>query len=83
MAFYFKNIKKDVIMTEEKEEKYGNDNIYRFCEKNIESDKVRDHCHSTLKFREPAHSKCNNNVTQDRGNMMHFKFHNFVIMTAI
>ena len=45
MAFYFKNTNKDIIMTEEDEEDNGNDNICRFCEKNIESDKVRDHCH--------------------------------------
>ena len=33
-------------MTEEDEEDFQNDNICRFCEKkNIESDKVRDHCH--------------------------------------
>ena len=25
--------------------------ICRFCEKNIESDKVRDHCHLTGKYR--------------------------------
>ena len=51
-------------MTEEDEEHCKNNNICRFCEKNIESDKVRDHCHSTGKYRGPAHSKCNINVTQ-------------------
>ena len=44
MAFYFKKTKKDIIMTEEDEEDYKNDNICRFCEKEILSDKVRDHC---------------------------------------
>ena len=34
MAFYFKNTKKDIIMTEEDEEDYRNNNICRFCEKN-------------------------------------------------
>ena len=34
-------------MTEEAEDEYRNNNICQFCEKNIESDKVRDHCHST------------------------------------
>ena len=42
MAFYFKNTKKDRIKTEEDVEDYGNNNICRFCEKNIECDKVRD-----------------------------------------
>ena len=77
MAFYFKNTKKDIIMTEEDEEDFKNDNICRFCEKNIESDKVRDHCHLTGKYRGPAHSKCNINVTQKQSNFMPFIFHNF------
>ena len=33
MAFYFKNTKKDIIMTQEDEEKNKNINICRFCEK--------------------------------------------------
>ena len=33
MAFYFKNTKKDIIMTEKNEEDYRNDNICQFCEK--------------------------------------------------
>ena len=31
-------------MTKEDEEDYRSRNICRFCERNIESDKVRDHC---------------------------------------
>ena len=77
MAFYFKNTKKDIIMTEENEEDFKNDNICRFCEKNIESDKVRDHCHLTGKYRGPAHSKCNINNTQKQSNFIPFLFHNF------
>ena len=77
MAFYFKKTKKDIIMTEENEEDYKNDNICRFCEKNIESDKVRDHCHLTGKYRGPAHSNCNVNVTQKQSNFIPFIFHNF------
>ena len=56
MALYFKKNKKDIIMTEEDEEDYRNNNIFRFCEKNIKSDKVRDHCHLISKYRGPAHS---------------------------
>ena len=76
MAFYFKNTKKDIIMTEENED-FRNDKICRFCEKNIESDKVRYHCHLTSKYRGPADSICNVNVTQDQSNFIPFIFHNF------
>ena len=77
MAFYFKNTKKDIIMTDDDEEEYRNDNVCRFCEKNIESDKVRDHCHLTGKYRGPSHRKCNFNVTQKQSNFIPFIFHNF------
>ena len=62
-AFYFKNTKKEIIITEEDEEDYRKNEICRFCEKNVESDKVRDHCHLTANYRGPAHSKCNIKVT--------------------
>ena len=76
MVFYFKNTEKDIIMTEENEEDYRSDNICRFCEKEI-SDKVGDLCHLTGKYRGPAHSKCNINVTQKQSNFIPFIFHNF------
>ena len=76
MAFSFKNTKKDIIMTDE-EEDYRNNKVCRFCEKFIESDKVGDHCHLTGKYRGPAHSKCNINVTQKQSNFIPFIFHNF------
>ena len=77
MAFYFKNTKKNIIMTDDDEEEYKNDNNCRFCEKEIVSDKVRDHCHLTGEYRGPAHSKCNINVTQKQSNFIPFIFHNF------
>ena len=46
-------------MTQEDKEDFEIFNICRFCEKNIESNKVRDHYHLTGKYRKPAHSKCN------------------------
>ena len=76
MAFYFTNTKKDIIMTEEDED-FGNNNICRFCEKKILSDKVRDHCHLTGKYRGPAHNTCNINVKQKDSNFTPFAFHNF------
>ena len=77
MTFYFKNTEKDIIMTDDDEEVYRNDNVCRFCEKEILSDKVRDHCHLTGKYRGPAHSKCNVNVTQKQSKFIPFVFHNF------
>ena len=35
-----------------------------FVKKNIETNKVRDHCHLTGKYRGPAHNTCNINVKQ-------------------
>ena len=77
MALYFENTKKDIIMTEKVEKDYRNNIICRFCEKNIESDKVRDHCHLTGKYRGPAHNVCNINVKQKDSNFIPFAFHNF------
>ena len=77
MAFYFKNTKKDIIMTDEEEEDYRNNNVCRFCEKIFESDKVRDHCHLTGKYRGPAHKTCYINVKQRDSNFIPFAFHNF------
>ena len=77
MAFYFKNTKKDIVMTEEDEEDFDNNNICRFYEKSIKSDKVRDHCHLTGKYRGPTHNTCNINVKRKGSNFIPFAFHNF------
>ena len=79
MAFHFKNTKKEINMTQKDEEDYRNINVCRFCEKNIESDKVRDHYHLTGKYRGPAHIECNINVAQDQSNFIPLLFHNFSI----
>ena len=76
-AFFFKNTKKDIVMIEDDEEDFRKNNICRFCEKEIVSDKVRDHCHLTSKYRGPAHSTCNINVKQKDSNFIPFLFHNF------
>ena len=47
MTSYFKNTKKDIIMTQEDKEDFDNNNICRFCGREIISDKVRDHSHLT------------------------------------
>ena len=77
MTFYFKNTNKDIIMTQEDEEDYKDNNICRFCEKKIITYKARDHCHLTGSYRGPAHSICNNNVTQKQSNFIPFIFHNY------
>ena len=64
-------------MTQEVEEDYINNNICRFFEKNIESDKFRDHCHLTGNYRGPAHNTCNINVAQQQSNFIPLRFHNF------
>ena len=63
-------------MTEEVEEVFKI-NVCRFCEKEILSDKFRDHCHLTGKYRGPTHNKCNINVIQKQSNFIQFIFHNF------
>ena len=77
MTFYFTETKKDIIMTQEDEEDYKNNNNCRFCEKEILSDKVRDHCHLTGKYKRPAHNTCKINVKQKDSNFIPFAFHNF------
>ena len=77
MAIYCKNTKKDFIMRGKIKEDYTITNVCRKCEKNIESDKFRDHCHLTGKYRGPAHSNCNINFTQDQSNFLPFVSHNF------
>ena len=76
MALSFKNTNKNIIMTEKDEEDYRNNNVCRFCEKFFESDKVRDHCLLTGDNRCPAHTICNNIVTQKQNNFILFILHN-------
>ena len=79
MAFYFENTKKEIIMTKEDEEVFKNNNICRFCEKEILSDKVRDRCHLTGKYRGSAPKTCNINVRQADSIFIPFAFHTFRI----
>ena len=46
-------------MTNEDEEIYNNSQICWICKEELNTDKVRDHCHVTGKFRGVAHNKCN------------------------
>ena len=77
MNFYFEDTKKHIIMTEEDEEDFKENNISQFCEKKIESVKFRDHSHLTGRYRAPAQTTCNIDVTQDHSSFLPFVFHNF------
>ena len=77
LTFYFKNTKKDIIMAQEDKKDFDNKKISRFCEKGILSDKVRDPCHLTGKYRGPAHNTRNKSVQQKDSNFIPIAFHNF------
>ena len=77
MAYLFKITINDISMPKQGGEDYKNNNICRFCEEEIITDKVIDHCHLTEKYRGPAHSKCNIDVTQKQSNFIPFLFHYF------
>ena len=64
-------------MTEEDNQDFENNNICRYCEKCIETDKVRDHCHLTGKYRGPAHNECNLQVKQKDSNFITIGLHKF------
>ena len=46
-------------MTKEDEEIYNNSQFCRICKEELNTNKVRDHCHVTGKFRWAGHNKCN------------------------
>ena len=64
-------------MIQQDEEDYRNNNFCRFCEGNIESVKIRNHCQLTASYRGPAHNVCIINVTQKQSFFIPFIFHNF------
>ena len=57
-----KHFNKNLIMTVKEEERFQSNNICWLCEKLIEDEKVRDHCHLTGKFRGAVHWSCNINL---------------------
>ena len=46
-------------MTNKDEEIYNDSQICWICKEKLKTDKARDHCHVTGKFRGAAHNKCN------------------------
>ena len=57
-----KHFNKNLIMTEEEGQQFQLRNTCSICEKRIDDDNVRDHCHITGKFRGAAHWSCNINL---------------------
>ena len=57
-----KHFNKNLIISVEEEEQFEKTEISWICNKLIENDKVRDHCHITGKFRGAAHWNCNINL---------------------
>ena len=57
-----KKFNKDLIMIEKEEEQFQSSNTCWICEKLIDNEKVRDHCHITGKFRGADHWSCNTNL---------------------
>ena len=53
-------------MTNEVEEIFNNLHICWIWKQELNTDKVKDHCHVTGKFREAAHNKCNLKLRRPR-----------------
>ena len=53
------HVNKELIMTTQDEEIYNNSQICWICNEELNTDKVRDHCRITGKFRGAAHNQCN------------------------
>ena len=83
ISFCFKNTMIDIFLTEEDEEDFKITDVCSFCEKEILSDKVRDHCHLRGKYGGPAHSQCNINFTQGKSNTSPLIFYSFTIYDFI
>ena len=69
-------------MTQVDKEDFDKIIICRFCEKEKLSDKVRDHCHLTGKYRGPTHNTCNINVKRKIVILyhLHFRIFSFIIV---
>ena len=65
-----KYFNKNLIMTEEEE--LQSSNTFWICEKLIDDEKVRDHCHVTGKFRGVALRNCNINLQLTKKNSVIF-----------
>ena len=64
-------------MTQNDQEDFENNNIRRFCEKEILDNKVREHFDLTEKYRSAAHGECIINVKQSQNNFFSVILHDF------
>ena len=67
-----KNIVKPMEITKEQEKEFKNAKVCHICQKSLEDDRVRDHCHITGDYRGAAHSICN----------LNFKYKSFIPVLA-
>ncbi|XP_065667943.1 uncharacterized protein LOC136088191 [Hydra vulgaris] len=51
--------KKNIVYTHENKKDFDAATEYHICGKDLDNDKVRDHCHITGKYRGAAHNSCN------------------------
>ena len=59
-------------MTNEDEDIYNNSNICHICKEELNTDKVRDHCHMGGKFRGVLHNKCSLNLRLPKNYQLFF-----------
>ena len=57
-----KHFHKNLIMTEKEEKQFQSSDTCWICEKLIDDEKIRYHCHITRKFRGAVHWSCNKNL---------------------
>ena len=74
-----KHFNKNLIMTQ-KEENFRSRNTCWICQKLIDDEKVRDHCHITGKQRGAVHWSCNVNLKLTKNVLI---FHNLKGYTVI
>ena len=73
--YLIKKSNKKIEMTEKEQENFNIATECYICKKELNNDKVRDHCHLTGKYRGPAHNNCNLNL-KDKINFVPIFFHN-------
>ena len=64
----------DMIIGKEEAKRYNEETVCWICGKELGSDKVKDHCHYTGKYRGAAHNKCN--LKYKKPNFIPVVFHN-------
>ena len=62
-------------MTKKEKEEFNSATECYICKKELNNDKVHDHCHLTGKYRGPAHNNCNLNL-KEKVNFVPIFFHN-------